>query len=226
MSARLIGWVCSVLILSTGVTKAEMLLTNGDFETGNLSGWNVNANPADAPIIINYNSTAGLYHGAFGESVPAPTNGLSSGVYFFADSGAQSISQLLPTLRANTPYVLSFDVYAPQNGRANLFDASLFATLNGTMISKFFSADSLTNGWEYYSTTFTSTSAASYDFALNFQGNGIDGAAADFVVDNVSIADNASLATAIPEPRTWALLIIGFAGIGFMACRQRARQPG
>lgn len=219
-SAKLMGWVCAALIFSTGVTKAESLITNGDFESGNFNGWTVNAgtDPSHPPIVIGYNNTFGFPNGAYGESVPTPVNGLSSGAYFSADTAPQSISQKI-TLTAATPYTLSFDVYAPQNGRNNPFDASLFASLNGFAISKVFSADSLTNGWVYYSTTFIATAAAVYDFSLNFKGDG--NTAADFVVDNVSVTDNPSLAAAIPEPHIWALLMIGFVVLGLTTRRQR-----
>jgi PEP-CTERM motif len=29
------------------------------------------------------------------------------------------------------------------------------------------------------------------------------------------------LTTAVPEPSTWAMMILGFAGVGFMAYRRR-----
>jgi hypothetical protein len=212
----------SVILLASAALSEAAVVANGDFETGNFNGWTVNAgtDPGHPPIIIGYNNNNGFPNGAYGESIPTPINGLTSGAYFSADTAPQSISQNL-VLAANTPYTLSFDVYAPQNGRANPFDASLFATLNGLAISNVFSADSLTNGWVYYSTTFTPMIAALYDFALNFQGDG--NAAADFVVDNVSIAGSASLTTAVPEPSTWAMLLLSFAGVGFMAYRRNAK---
>ena len=40
----------------------------------------------------------------------------------------------------------------------------------------------------------------------------------DFAIDNVTF--NQPL-TAVPEPSTWALMILGFAGVGFMAYRRR-----
>ena len=221
--SKLAGWICFVALLSTGTSEAASIVTNGDFETGNLSGWTVDAgnDPSHSPIVIGYNNTFGFPNGAYGESVPTPINGMNFGAYFSADTAPQSISQTV-SLTANTPYTLSFDIYAPQNGRNNPFDASLFATLNGSAISQVFSADSLTDGWEYYSTTFIPTAASYYDFALDFKGDG--NMAADFVVDNVSIADNVSLTTAIPEPSTWAMMILGFAGLGFSAYRRRAFQ--
>jgi hypothetical protein len=219
--SKLTGWICFVALLSTGNSEAASIVTNGDFEIGSLSGWTVDAgsDPTHPPIVIGYNNTFGFPNGAYGESVPTPINGLTSGAYFSADTAPQSISQTV-ALTANTPYLLSFDIYAPQNGRNNPFDASLFATLNGTAISKVFSADSLTNGWVYYSTTFIPAAASVYDFALNFQGDG--NTAADFVIDNVSIQGNGSITTAIPEPSTWAMLILGFVGLGFAGYRQRA----
>lgn len=197
------------------------IVTNGDFETGNLTGWTVNAgtDPSHPPIVIGYNNTNGFPNGAYGESVPAPVNGLTSGAYFSADAAAQSISQSL-ALTANTGYTLAFDIYAPQNGRNNPFDASLFASLNGTPISTVFSADSLTNGWLHYSTTFTSNNASSFNFALNFQGGG--NTAADFVVDNVTVAN----VSAVPEPSTWAMMLLGFIGVGVVGFRKRKDRFG
>jgi hypothetical protein len=32
-----------------------------------------------------------------------------------------------------------------------------------------------------------------------------------------------SLASSVPEPSTWAMLLLGFAGIGFMACRRKSK---
>jgi hypothetical protein len=207
--------VCAILL--SGATAANAaVVANGDFETGNLSGWTVNAgtDPSHPPIVIGYNNTFGFPNGAYGESIPTPINGLTSGAYFSADAAAQSISQSL-ALTANTAYTLGFDIYAPQNGRNNPFDASLFASLNGAAISTVFSADSLTSGWFHYSGTFTSANSALFNFALNFQGSGTT--AADFVVDNVTVAN----VSAVPEPSTWALMILGFAGIGVLAYRRQ-----
>jgi PEP-CTERM motif len=36
---------------------------------------------------------------------------------------------------------------------------------------------------------------------------------------------NLSLTTAVPEPSTWAMMILGFAGLGFMACRRKIGAP-
>jgi PEP-CTERM motif len=41
----------------------------------------------------------------------------------------------------------------------------------------------------------------------------------DFAIDNVTF--NQPLAGAVPEPSTWAMLILGFVGLGFMAYRRK-----
>jgi PEP-CTERM motif len=41
----------------------------------------------------------------------------------------------------------------------------------------------------------------------------------DFAIDNVSF--NSAVAGAVPEPSTWAMMILGFFGVGFMGYRRR-----
>jgi hypothetical protein len=44
--------------------------------------------------------------------------------------------------------------------------------------------------------------------------------------DNPGLEGLASpVAGAVPEPSTWAMMVLGFAGIGFMAYRRKASQP-
>ena len=36
-----------------------------------------------------------------------------------------------------------------------------------------------------------------------------------------NILDNVSIASAVPEPSTWMMMVLGFAGVGFAAYRRR-----
>jgi hypothetical protein len=59
----------------------------------------------------------------------------------------------------------------------------------------------------------------SVDFARIGLGQaGNDGTSYNYFVDDLSIT---TVARAVPEPSTWAMMILGFAGIGFMAYRRR-----
>jgi len=37
---------------------------------------------------------------------------------------------------------------------------------------------------------------------------------------------NLPIASAVPEPSTWAMMILGFAGVGFMAYRRSRKDQG
>jgi hypothetical protein len=44
----------------------------------------------------------------------------------------------------------------------------------------------------------------------------------DFVIDAVAFNESVQAAVGgVPEPSTWAVMILGFAGVGFMAYRRR-----
>ena len=56
---------------------------------------------------------------------------------------------------------------------------------------------------------------------LHIQFSGTPGYVA---IDNITVEAGQIFTTAIPEPSTWAMMILGFAGIGFMA-RRRTSKP-
>ncbi|HKO71528.1 MAG TPA: PEPxxWA-CTERM sorting domain-containing protein [Bradyrhizobium sp.] len=64
--------------------------------------------------------------------------------------------------------------------------------------------------------SFTTTIAGSLSFA-DLAGGNIGN-----ILDNVSLSSG--LASAVPEPSTWAMMILGFAGIGFMAYRRKEQR--
>jgi hypothetical protein len=203
--AALIG-----VLLPSGASQANVLL-NGGFESGNFANWTVSTGgDATYPqVVIAYNQPGGYPTGAFGEPIPPAPGGGTYGAYFVSDTATQSISQLI-NLAGGQNYEVSFELYSPDNGRNNPFDATLQSSVAGEL-SPLFTAKTLASGWTLYSAIF-STSSGPYTFSLNFHGEGVP--AADFVVDNASI-------TAVPEASTWAMMILGFAGVGFLAYRRR-----
>ena len=61
--------------------------------------------------------------------------------------------------------------------------------------------------------TYTFTAGSTSETLTLFQSSGSQ---ASPIVDDISI-------TAVPEPSTWAMMILGFAGIGFMAYRRKSK---
>lgn len=211
MLNKIFGIAVSAVILSSSAASAA-IITNGGFETGDFTGWTVNTggDPTYPQVVIAYNQPGGYPTGAFGEPIPAAPGGGNYGTYFVSDVFAQSLSQSI-SLTAGQSYSVGFDIYSPKNGTNNPFDALLQSTTDGNL-SPVFTAKTLGSGWVHYSANFIA-SAGPYSFSLNYQPLGTT--AADFVVDNINIA-------AVPEPATWAMMIMGFVGIGFLAYRRRA----
>jgi hypothetical protein len=213
-SSNIFGIVVSAVILSSSAASAAVI-SNGGFETG-FSGWTVSSgtDPQYAPVVIQYGQSSPYPTGAFGEIIPAAPGGGQYGTYFVSDFANQSISQSI-ALVAGTTYTVSYNIYAPINGSSNPFDALLQSAADGSL-SPVFQSKSLGAGWVNYSANFFA-SAGPYAFSLNFGplGSGAANAAADFVVDNIDIS------VAVPEPATWAMMIMGFMGIGFLAYRRR-----
>jgi hypothetical protein len=72
------------------------------------------------------------------------------------------------------------------------------------------------------SKTFTVSDLFATGTLTDFQIHGRDDPAAIFLKDLV--VDDLFGVAAIPEPSTWAMMILGFAGVGFMAYRRKDKQ--
>jgi hypothetical protein len=217
-SYTIAGLAVSVTLLSAGAAGAA-IVNNGGFETSDFTGWNVVVGAVTpptntAPVVIQYGQASGYPTGAFGEAVPSP-DGSNHGAYFSADGTGQNINQTV-SLSAFTTYRLSYEVYAPQNGLNNPFQAFFQGSVDSYLLPLVpaSTTDLATPHWVTYTGTF-STGAVNPGI-LTFEFTGTGAYAADVVLDNVSIAT-------VPEPSTWAMMLLGFAGVGFMAYRRKSK---
>jgi hypothetical protein len=113
------------------------------------------------------------------------------------------------TFAAGT-YTLSFDL-AGQNRSYDTLTKTVTISLGDwmTTLSPVWNAAFAT-----YTYTFTTT-GGSLSFAESSGGN-----------NNVGdLLDNVSLSSAVPEASTWAMLVAGFAGLGFAAFRKSSKAP-
>ncbi|MFZ5718963.1 MAG: PEPxxWA-CTERM sorting domain-containing protein [Pseudomonadota bacterium] len=207
-------------------SAATNLIINGSFETGNTFGWTYNGAGADVPahqaVIIPYNSGSSYPGGAFGEPIP-PDDAVSPSpdpvgdyaAYFVADASTETLSQMVHLLPGQ--YTIGFSVYVPFNGFNNSGDASFTGIIAGVNLANFTVDGSTAGDWVHYAGV--ANIAAEGDYLTAFTYNSGPAPAGDFVVDRAYIVAG----NAIPEPSTWALMILGFGAAGG-ALRGRRRK--
>jgi hypothetical protein len=114
----------------------------------------------------------------------------------------------------------------------NPFTITGASSLNGTTLSPLASDGLLASGTlpstDVYTISLTENSAnpitgiflkVLYDPSLPFSGPGRQPSNGNFVVTELT----ADAVAAVPEPSTWAMLLLGFAGVGFLAYRRKNR---
>jgi hypothetical protein len=209
-------WTMGIAIyaLTTAVAAANPVL-NGNFESGDLSegatptDWIVTLNdmnnPADIGVYTGYD-----YQPCCGASGSPAT--LANHFVSFGPGNVDNSGYLEQTVTlAAGRYVLTYDVGAFGGGTQ-----SLTAEVNGSTATVTATADNDTDTqFSAYHLDFLSTGAP---VTLMFN------AASGGVGDNIDvILDNVSVAPVVPEPSTWAMMAIGFVGLG-LAARHAARK--
>lgn len=187
LTAAALALMASASALSA--TAAE-LISNGGFETGNLTGWSITGSTLFTGV-----DTLSPHSGSF--------------AYFDGTQGSNTvISQTVGTV-AGQSYDYSFWLRNEGSGGAT----SLFsATLGGQLLTSLSNAAGF--GYTHFSGTVVAA-ASNQTLSFTFRN---DPSFWDF--------DDASLTGAvIPEPATWAMLVIGFGGLG-ASLRARRRRLG
>jgi hypothetical protein len=227
---------------------ADQLLTNGDFETGDFTGWTevdqtpgYNGGPPAGTFSI---STPGFFTPTNGDpTVPNPSGGSS---YAVDDEGDPSSSVLYQSF-----------VVPPNEGRLTLTFQMFINNYNGTSdapntldftsaapnqqvrvdilnnIADPFSVDPVDVEENLFTSTSINDSVSPFpnDYATySFDLTGLDAAPGTYYVrfaqvDNEQVqvvgVDNVSIIAA-PEPSTYALMLAGLALLGFAVKRKRA----
>lgn len=215
------------LALAGQASAATNLILNGSFETGDFTNWTYTGAGDDVPghqaTIITYNNTLGYPQGAFNELIPPDNSANPSpdavgdhAAYFVADHSNESLSQmvhLLPGL-----YTIGFSVYVPQNGFDNSGDATFTGTVAGVNLANFNAHAVAAQQWFHFAGVANIVTEG--DYLSSFTYNSGTAPAADFVIDRAYIVAG-DVTGGVPEPATWALMILGFGSAGAMLRRRR-----
>jgi len=169
--------------------------------------------PCAASLVVNGGFETGDFTGWTGGF---PDNFVASGDSFLVHSGAYGVafgstrlSHLSQTLTTTvgTTYDVSF--WLDSNGPRNRVKLSW----GGSSI--FNEKNIAPDGWTEYSFTETATSSSTLlSFGLK-QVSGYSG------LDDISVTPM----SAVPEPSTWAMMLLGFGGICYIANRRNGRTP-
>jgi hypothetical protein len=200
-------------LLSTG---AQAVVVNGSFE--NTTGFVNQGNDTMSLPAGSTTMTGWTVVGGVGASLAwiGPTNPFSltasNGGYFldltdYRDSPPfGGVSQSISTAIGGK-YLLSFDLGSSvQYGAPD----SIFAAAGSTN-GIFTSQNTLNNIWEHEALLFTATSTSTLISLTGSSGSAYIG------------LDNVNVSSAVPEPSTWAMMILGFFGVGFVAYRRKSR---
>ncbi len=191
--------VAAAIAVATPVCAVEFI-ANGNFETGNIAGWTATGNLGVAPTPF------------FGISDPA------YGSYALDFNGGNTtpngvLSQTITT-SAGQAYNFSFNYGVTSGGNqsllAEIVDSTSFAVISSTTVFTTSSSPTL------YSATFNALSSGTIVRFSDVATNPTNGQ--DVVIDNVSVTGPAI--AAVPEPASWALMIVGFGLVGVNARRR------
>jgi hypothetical protein len=164
---------------------------------------------------INVASADGWTGGAFGIELQdnvagAPSTGLLNDNFVELDSTANST--MSRTIGAGT-YDLSF-LYSPRPG-IPAGSNGISILLNGVLLNPPGNLDiagGANTSWSLQSAHFSAAAGSTLTFAATGLSDSLGG-----------YVDNITLSTAVPEPMTWTMMLVGFGGLGAVLRRQRRR---
>lgn len=202
------------LAIAPVTAVSAQMVTNGGFESPVISSPCCNTVPPDSlPGWTVGSGNVNVVNGTF-----SSTNGNlayegSQYLDLVGQGGTGSIYQDLTTAIGQT-YTLTFayshNLFAPNeatSASASVAVGSLFDIVTHS------TGDTSNLDWQIYTGSFTATDTTTRLTFTNLTGGPNEG----ILLDAVSVA-------ALPEPATWAMMILGFGAIGLAMRRRRRRQ--
>jgi hypothetical protein len=213
------------LALSVGSAHATQFITNGDFSgaTGKINGTTVGSGWTSTGYNFVFSDgsvkAGGIKLWTEADGGANTWNGLTvSGTGNFAalDGKYQTgpIKETVTGLTVGKTYELTFDyAFSQQYGYNGATIQSLAADIGGVSWDSgdFNVANHGFSGWQSAKVTFTATSASE---VLSFLATG------NLPVPPFALVSDVSLTAAVPELSTWAMMLVGFAGLGFVGYRR------
>ena len=212
----MLRYILAAAVSLVPAAASAQLVQNGGFEDPVISDPCCNTVPPDSLPFWVATPNVNVVNGTFNNSgSPGPNLAYEGNQYLdlVGQGGTGSITQILIPTVVGQGYTLTF-AYS-HNLFTQIASASAsfsIDTLMGTVTHS--TGDSTNLDWRIGGGTFTATGAFA---TLNFT-NLTGGVNEGIFLDAVSL-------TAVPEPATWAMMLVGFGVIGF-AMRRGKQAPG
>ena len=194
-------------------SPARAVIISASFETPALNSpgiqygpdeFSYNTNATGAVVIpgFAFNGFSGIINNGSAGVFPDTTFGTQAAfLQGYSGSGSEIVWSISGLALGNT-YTLSFSEVGSLIVPAETFSVSAFGS----------SPVSFTPGSSYTTQTLSFVASASSG-DIDFVGVAVNGNQAS-AIDNLIVAP-------VPEPSTWAMMILGFLGVGFVAYRRR-----
>jgi hypothetical protein len=210
--------------LMAGPVSAVQLISNGGFESGNFT-----ANTSSTYDTISGSGPQDLTSWTVGSGTSLVWGFHTTDLIAFSGNGYidltgagdtrphGSISQTIATIIGQQYNFSIRETLYLGRGGINVFEGVAPVTLSGTPGN--WNGNDQTAPWGLLTGAFTATSTSTLINIVGLQDPNTDFVNFMIGLDNVSVEGPA--VAAVPEPSTWAMMILGFAGIGFIAYRRR-----
>jgi hypothetical protein len=222
---------CAVLLVVSAVpAKAVEVITNGNFQSG-LTGWTsyttANGTIAATPSMAGAPQPQNASVVSFNVTGPGASNALFLNAgkinppYNSTPGEGGGVSQAFTTTGGLATFSADIAAFTRVNGLTAFGLMSVL--LDGVVLDSFDFVGPGTSTTLHNTLDFT-TNLTAGQHTLQLQATRIFAPGAGVTsqyFDNVSL----DVEAAVPEPSTWAMLILGFVGVGFMAYRRRNGAP-
>ena len=199
--ARVSAGLLAIALSAGTITSAHAanLITNGSFETGDLTGWTSSYGSLN-PFGTTYGSGMDGTYWAWLAGYETPI----------------TLSQTVTGLTSGATYTLSW-IMASEFFNADAVRVSVNGGAGSLFTAPPYIAGGFNGGfwdnWVSKSLTFTATGTSA---TIQFDTIGLNIEGYDVGIDKVSL-----LAGGAPEPATWAMMILGIGAVGFAMRRRR-----
>ncbi len=203
----------SAAVAMTASSASAAVIFSENFETAthggqNVPGWTLTPSPGSPILILNsqdYRNCCGFNDTGTGQFI----------AFNAGNSPAIGVATT-PTIHflAGHAYSVAFDYGMFQSGQQGLEVRYNASVIGGISISGFGPNDLSHVLGHFNFINFTATGPGTLSFLdRSTQTNSVD-----------SFLDNVAVSGAVPEPSSWALLLLGFAGLGFASARSHKRR--